>query len=140
MYSLKIMQFKLAEGGHHYTDELGRQFDLGPDGFVGIDGIATVLMDQQSQYAIRYLDGAIEGYPNLGRDIEFYGDFRNYDSFGIHPKDVSTFVRRYWAYQAHATREVIDNKGKRYILNEADREVLYNYLVAEGVSEESLIR
>ena len=132
------MQFNLAKKGHHYTDELGRNFDLGQDGYVGIDGIARVLMGKQTQYAVRYLDGAIEGYPNLGRNIRFTGDFRNEHSIGIHPKDVSTFVHRYWAYRALCTQEVADNEGKRYHLNESDREVLYNYLIAEGVSEETL--
>ena len=138
MYSLQTMQFNLAEGGYYYTDEQGRQFDLGQDGYVSIDGIARILMGKQTQYAVRYLNKAVDGYPNLGKNIRFIGDFRNEHSIGIHPKDVPTFVRRYWAYHALCTREVTDNKDQRYYLNEGDREVLYNYLVAEGISKEAL--
>lgn len=55
----------------------------------------------QSQYAARYLDGRIQGYPNLG-DVEppirWAGDTANYHDILIHKDDAEAFRRRVVAH------------------------------------------
>lgn len=71
------------------------------DGFVNFgDVVARGRLRQQCQYASRYVDGKIEGYPNLGNGLRFKGDSGNYHSLRIHGDDVDEFVRRVEEYRS----------------------------------------
>ncbi len=53
-------------------------------------------LGQQCQYASRYIDGRIEGYPALGEGLRFKElDSGSYHSIRIHRDDIPEFVRRY---------------------------------------------
>ncbi len=43
------------------------------EGFVRFGDVARYFLNQQAQYASRYIDGKIDGYPNLGHDLRFSG-------------------------------------------------------------------
>jgi hypothetical protein len=68
--------------------------------YVDFGDVSRGRLGQQCQYGSRYIDGRIEGYPNLGEGLRFQGRPENYHSFKIHRDDVEEFVRRYEAYQA----------------------------------------
>ncbi|MFZ3482086.1 hypothetical protein [Sphingomonas sp. 3-13AW] len=58
-------------------------------------------LGQQCQYGSRYIDGKIEGYPDLGRGLRFQNmDRSDYHSIRIHRDDMDEFERRYRAYHA----------------------------------------
>lgn len=42
----------------------------------------------------RYVDGAIEGYDNLGKGLRFEGNTNSYHSLKIHKNDAGEFVKR----------------------------------------------
>lgn len=67
--------------------------------FVKFGEIARGRLGQQCQYASRYVDGKIEGYPNLGEGLRFKGDPGDYHSLEIHREDVEEFVRRVEEYR-----------------------------------------
>ena len=73
------------------------QFDA--EGFVRFGDVARGLLSQQAQYASRYIDGTVEGYPNLGDGLEFKGDPSNYHDVKIHKDSVEEFVRRVREYK-----------------------------------------
>ncbi len=64
------------------------------EGFVNFGDIARARLRQQCQYASRYVDGKIQGYPNLGEGLRFRGTPADYHSLEIHQDDVEEFVRR----------------------------------------------
>ncbi len=69
-------------------------------GFVNFgDVVARRRLCKQCQYASRYVDGRIEGYPNLGRGLRFQGSVDNYHTLKIHKDDVDEFVRRIREYR-----------------------------------------
>lgn len=66
-------------------------------------------LGQQCQYGSRYIDGRLEGYPNLGEGLRFNNgkgyrgetrplDARDYHAVRIHRDDMDEFERRYKAY------------------------------------------
>lgn len=61
--------------------------------------VAHKRLNQQCQYASRYIDGRIEGYPNLGEGLRFKGETSDYHSILIHEDDVDEFVRRVEEYK-----------------------------------------
>jgi len=73
----------------------GRDFQADLAGFVRFGDVAHRLLNQQSQYASRYIDGKIDGYPNLGFGLRFYGESDNYHDVRIHKDDIEEFIRRY---------------------------------------------
>ena len=58
------------------------------------DIVAHGHLDGQTQYISRYIDGKIDGWPNLGEGLRFKGDPGNYHDVTIHKDDVDEFVRR----------------------------------------------
>ena len=62
--------------------------------YVNFGDIARRQLDQQCQYISRYVDGVIEGWPNLGTGLRFKGRPDAYYSLQIHKDDVAEFVRR----------------------------------------------
>ena len=70
------------------------------DDYTDFGDIAYDRCGMQCQYASRYIDGRIEGYPNLGDGLRFTGDPRDYHSVRIHRDDVETFVTRLTEYRA----------------------------------------
>lgn len=68
------------------------------EGFVNFGDVSRKLMGFQCQYGSRYVDGKIEGYPNLGEGLRFSGDTNMYHSLKIHKDDVKEFMRRYKEY------------------------------------------
>jgi hypothetical protein len=77
----------------------GKLFETDENGYVHFGDIALDLLKQQSQYASRYVDGRIEGYPNLGDDLRFQGDSREYHELLIHKDDAKEFVKRVREYR-----------------------------------------
>ena len=64
------------------------------EGFVNFGEIAHGIFNQQSQYASRYIDGAIPGWPNLGEGLRFKGSTEDYHFVRIHKDDIEEFIRR----------------------------------------------
>lgn len=69
------------------------------DDFVSLGDVARSRCGMQCQYASRYIDGRIEGYPNLGDGLRFTGNPDNYHSVRIHRDDVDAFVERLNSYR-----------------------------------------
>lgn len=72
-------------------------------------------LGQQCQYGSRYIDGRLEGYPNLGEGLRFNNghgyngqirelDASDYHAVRIHRDDMDEFERRYRAYQEERLR------------------------------------
>jgi hypothetical protein len=76
-----------------------RESRLEREGFVNFGVVALDILHQQSQYASRYVDGAIPGYPNLGEGLRFDGYAYDYHSLAIHKDDVGEFARRVNEYK-----------------------------------------
>lgn len=79
-------------------------------GYSGFGDFARERLRQQCQYASRYIDGAIPGYPNLGEGLRFNNgrDYNgsvkplkasDYHAVRIHRDDMEEFERRYKAYR-----------------------------------------
>lgn len=70
------------------------------DNYVSFGDIARSRLGQQCQYASRYIDGAMEGWANLGEGLRFTGfdrngNINNYHAMKIHRDDIEEFVRRW---------------------------------------------
>ncbi len=64
-------------------------------GFVNFgEFVALPLLQEQSQYASRYVDGFHGEYPNLGKGLLFIGDPRDYHELLIYKDDIEEFVCR----------------------------------------------
>ena len=59
--------------------------------FVHFGNVARGRLNQQCQYASRYVDGR-HGYPNFGKGLRFRGTPSDYHVLEIHKDDVETFV------------------------------------------------
>ena len=70
----------------------GVKFECDKDGYVNFGEVARRLLNQQSQYASRYMDGALDEYPNLGHGLRFQGEPLDYHSLKIHKDDIEQFV------------------------------------------------
>lgn len=75
--------------------------------FIRFGEIARSRLNQQSQYASRYIDGR-NGYPNLGEGLRFQGESHDYHSVEIHKDDVDKFVNRVFNFRGDAR----DDSGK----------------------------
>lgn len=71
------------------------KYEIDQDGYVEFGDIARGEMDMQSQYASRYVDGSMSGYPSLGEGLRFKGDTDNYHLMKIHHEDVGEFLKRF---------------------------------------------
>lgn len=78
----------------------GQDFKVDQRGFVNFQDIALDLLNTQSQYASRYVDGRIDGYPNLGKGLRFAGDPADYHELKIHKDDLAEFVIRVRDYKS----------------------------------------
>lgn len=68
--------------------------------YINFGDVARSRLNQQCQYASRYINGEIEGYPNLGKGLRFVGDPQiDYHSVYIHKDDVEEFIVRYEDYK-----------------------------------------
>jgi hypothetical protein len=67
--------------------------------FVNFGDLAREQLGEQAQYASRYIDGRIPGYPNLGHGLRFEGDPADYHDVRIHRDDVEEFVRRWISHR-----------------------------------------
>lgn len=56
-------------------------------------------LGMQCQYASRYLDGTIEGYPCLGEGLRITGSLDMYHTLLIHKDDATEFIRRMTEYR-----------------------------------------
>ncbi|MDD2657050.1 MAG: hypothetical protein PHD04_00080 [Candidatus Pacebacteria bacterium] len=74
-------------------------YESDSEGFVCFPDVAIGELRQQAQYASRYVDGVIEGYPNLGEGLRFKGDTDDYHSLRIHKDDIREFVERVLVYK-----------------------------------------
>ncbi len=77
----------------------GELFNIDENGYVNFGDVARGLLKQQCQYASRYVDGKIEGYPSLGEDLHFQGDPSEYHELLIHKDDIEEFIRRVREYK-----------------------------------------
>lgn len=80
----------------------GETFMVDDYGFVDFGDVAIGLLNQQSQYASRYVNGALEGYPNLGEGLQFKGDPADYHDLKIHKDAIDEFVMRVNSYKKEA--------------------------------------
>ena len=67
--------------------------------FVNFGDVARGRLNQQCQYAPRYV-GGLGSVPDLSEGLRFVGDNRDYHSLMIHQDDVDEFVARVLAYRA----------------------------------------
>ena len=81
------------------TEIEGIQFQFDENGFVNFGDVARSLLNQQSQYASRYVDGQLDGRPNLGKDLRFEGSPMDYHDLKIHKDDIQEFVDRVKQYR-----------------------------------------
>ncbi len=77
----------------------GKQFDIDENGFVHFGDVAIDLLQQQPQYASRYVEGKISGYPNLGEGLQFQGEPADYHELRIHKDDIREFIDRVRKYK-----------------------------------------
>ncbi len=77
----------------------GIDFQFDNEGFVQFGDVARRSLNQQSQYASRYIDGALEEYPNLGDGLKFKGSPSDYHDVKIHKDSIEEFVKRIREYQ-----------------------------------------
>lgn len=80
--------------------------DCSIDIYVDFGDVSRQQLGEQCQYGSRYIDGRIDGYPNLGHGLRFKGydsngRINNYHDMKIHRDDVAEFVRRVKLYQEH---------------------------------------
>lgn len=68
------------------------------DEYVDFGDVSRGRLGLQCQYGSRYINGDIEGWPNLSKGLRFKGNDHNYHSFKIHRDDVEEFVRRHTEY------------------------------------------
>ena len=68
--------------------------------YVSFGDVARSRCGEQAQYASRYIDGNLPGYPALGEGLRFQGDSRDYHSVKIHRDDVDEFCRRWATHKA----------------------------------------
>lgn len=73
--------------------------DKADDSFVSFGDVSHGRLGQQSQYASRYIDGVLEGWPCLGYGLRFCGSTNMYHNLKIHKDDVDEFVRRVEQYR-----------------------------------------
>ena len=78
--------------------------DYSVDEYVDFGDVSRQQLGEQCQYGSRYIDGYLEGWPNLGEGLRFKGydsngRVNNYHEMKIHKDDVAEFVRRVKAYQ-----------------------------------------
>lgn len=66
--------------------------------YVSFGDIVRSRLGQQCQYASRYINGTLPGYPNLGKNLRFKGEPENYHSVKIHKDDVEEFISRVEVY------------------------------------------
>lgn len=75
------------------------KYEIDEDGYVEFGDIALSEMEMQSQYASRYTDGTMKGYPNLGEGLRFKGSVSDYHFMKIHNEDIEEFLRRFKEYR-----------------------------------------
>ncbi len=78
--------------------------DCSVDAYVDFGDVCRQQLGEQCQYGSRYIDGYLDGWPNLGYNLRFTGydsngRVNNYHEMKIHFADVAEFVRRVKAYQ-----------------------------------------
>ena len=66
--------------------------------YVNFGDVSRKRLGLQCQHGSRYVDGAIDGWENLGKGLRFKGKASDYHSLKIHKDDVEEFVRRYKEY------------------------------------------
>jgi hypothetical protein len=72
--------------------------------YIDFGDVSRGRLGQQCQYASRYVDGVIPGWPNLGEGLRFKGYPSRYYSLRIHKDDVEEFVWRVEAYREEASK------------------------------------
>ena len=75
------------------------KFETDNNGFVVFGNVAREVLNQQAQYASRYINGSKGEYPNLGEGLRFEGDPEDYHDVKIHNEDVEEFVKRVKEYK-----------------------------------------
>ena len=69
------------------------------DKYINFGDMCRSRLKIQCQYGSRYVDGMIEGYPNLGYNLRFKGNTNLYHSLQIHNADVEEFINRVNKYR-----------------------------------------
>ncbi len=89
-----------------FKDETGRTYGRTDEGYVVFGGLAVQVLNQQSQYAARYVDGLLPGYPDLGRGLHLEGTSADYHTLAVAPDDAEELVHRIVAYCGLQQRRV----------------------------------
>lgn len=88
---------KTTEEDYALTDKQQNAFDAlvaDKDGFVLIGDVTHGLMNQQSQYITRYMDGSNPSIPVLVDDLRVDVSSSTHHEYRIHLEDVLEFVAR----------------------------------------------
>lgn len=72
--------------------------------YVDFGDLVRDRIGMQCQYASRYLDGTIEGYPRLGEGLRIAGCLDEYHTLLIHKCDAEEFLRRLIEYRESRRR------------------------------------
>jgi hypothetical protein len=90
----------MNEGPYNKIEvSVSEKYKADENGFVVFGDVSRGELRKQAQYGSRYVDGVIEGYPNLGEGLRFVGDTDNYHELLIHKDDIAEFVRRVNKYR-----------------------------------------
>lgn len=95
-HQYRICRFTLVEVVKEFPKEYLQSQEVY---YVDFGDISRSRLQNQCQYGSRYVDGRIEGYPNLGEGLRFLGNTNDYHSLKIHSADVQEFVERYINYR-----------------------------------------
>jgi hypothetical protein len=97
-----------------FVDERGRPYACSDSGKI-LFGSLTGLLHQQAQYASRYIDGEIEGYPNLGQGLDIDDDPNNYHAIAVAPEHAQELVDRIIAYRGLAMNLIPDAESRHMV-------------------------
>lgn len=91
-----------ADEDYVLTEKQQKAFDAlvaDKDGFVHIGDVTHGLMNQQSQYITRYMDGSNSSIPVLVSDLRVDVSSSSHHEYRIHLEDVLEFVARVRAHR-----------------------------------------
>ncbi len=63
-------------------------------GYVGFSTLAREKLRMRPQEAGQYIEGRGQDIPELGKELRWLGNTRDYDHLRIHADDADTFVKR----------------------------------------------
>ena len=98
-----------------FADENGCQYGRSERGNVLFGDLSRMMLNQQSQYGSRYVDGLLSDYPNLGIGLEIEGSSYEEYTLAVAPADADELVTRIIAFRALQSNIVYSREQNRFI-------------------------